>query len=167
MKISLLSLKPLLKNKLLWGGLVWVAVFPFVYEVLPTRIDMTMDKSLPFTVWITEKQFNPTVHHYVMFKPTVQNEYTAKVGYFFKEISCQGGQELIITENKEYFCDGRFIGMARSTDQYGKPVENFVFNGVVPKDSLFMTGTHPRSYDSKYYGFVKINQIERGATPIW
>jgi signal peptidase I len=126
-----------------------------------------MDKSLPYTVWITQKPFDATKHKYTMFKPTVHNTYTAKVEYFVKEISCKSGQELIVTEDRGYFCDGNYIGQARSTDQYGKPVDNFNFKGMIPKDSLFMTGTHPRSYDSKYYGFVKINQIERGAIPIW
>lgn len=167
MKTSLHSLKPLLKSKLLWGGVAWVVLFPIAYNSMTTRIDLTMDKSLPYTVWLTQKPFSGDKHHFVMFKPTVHNKYTLKVGYFVKQITCSGGQSLLVTEDKQYYCDGHFIGRAQERDKDGIPVRNFTFNGVIPVGSYFVEGTHPRSYDSRYFGFVREEQIDRGATPLW
>lgn len=167
MKISHQLLKQAFKSKLLWAGFAWLVLFPIVYNSMPVRIDMTMDKSLPYTVWITEKPFIKSKHNYAMFAPTVHNRYTKKVGYFFKEISCREGQELNTSLSGAYTCDGKFIGQAQYSDQNGFPVEHFVFNGKIPPHNFFMTGTHKRSYDSKYYGFIREEQIERGVIPIW
>lgn len=30
-----------------------------------------------------------------------------------------------------------------------------------------MVGTHPRSYDSKYYGFIDVHEISHQALPLW
>lgn len=167
MKISRQSLKPVFRSKLLWAGLAWVALFPTVYEALPTRIELTMDHSLEHSIWLTHKPFDPANDQYGVFAPTVKNEYTRDVKYLFKEIGCRGGQELQTSITGEYFCESKYLGSAKPTDKNGKPVEHFVFNGIVPQGSFFMVGTHERSYDSRYYGFVRADQIERGARPLW
>lgn len=37
----------------------------------------------------------------------------------------------------------------------------------VPAGSVFVVGTEPRSYDSRYWGMVKIEEIDGSVTPIW
>lgn len=167
MRILPLSLKPLLQSKLLWGGLLWLAVFPSVYDVLPVRIDMTMDKSLAYSVWLTKAPFDSKLDSYAMFKPTVHNRYTHKVGYFVKQIGCREGQRLNVGESGDFYCDGKHIAKAKSTDKDGNPVDFFHYNGVIPENNFFMLGTHERSYDSRYFGLIRNNQIERGAKPLW
>ncbi|WP_325099558.1 S26 family signal peptidase [Campylobacter sp. TTU-622] len=54
----------------------------------------------------------------------------------------------------KYYCDNVFLGIAQKTDKDGNKVEQFIFNGVIPKDKFFVMGTHPRSFDSRYWGFV-------------
>lgn len=44
-------------------------------------------------------------------------------------------------------------------------VEQFIFNGVIPKDKFFVMGTHPRSFDSRYWGFVDRKDIK--GVSIW
>ncbi|EAL3751808.1 S26 family signal peptidase, partial [Campylobacter coli] len=43
--------------------------------------------------------------------------------------------------------------------------EQFIFNGVIPKDKFFVMGTHPRSFDSRYWGFVDRKDIK--GVSIW
>ena len=38
---------------------------------------------------------------------------------------------------------------------------------VIKKDEIFFTGTAPRSYDSRYWGVAKTNQVVGEAIPLW
>lgn len=167
MKISRQSLKTLLQSKLLIAGLVWIGIFPFIYATLPTRIDLTMDKSLPYWVWLTHEPFEADKNEYAMFHPPVDNQYTHNVKYLVKKVGCSEGQILTSTSTRDFFCDGEYIGTAQQKDKNGKSVDFFQYNGEIPKDNFFMIGTHARSYDSRYFGFVKKDFIERGAVPLW
>lgn len=167
MKILHQSLKTLYRSKLLIVGLVWIGIFPLIYEALPVRIDLTMDKSLPYWVWLTHEPFNEVKDDYAMFHPPVKNIYTQNVNYLVKKVGCHEGQILASTSTRDFYCDGEYIGTAQQKDKNGKPVNFFQFNGKIPKDHFFMLGTHKRSYDSRYFGFVKKDLIERGAIPLW
>lgn len=57
------------------------------------------------------------------------------------------------------------MGIAQKTDKDGNKVEQFIFNGVIPKDNFFVMGTHPRSFDSRYWGFVDRKDIK--GVSIW
>ena len=71
------------------------------------------------------------------------------------------------TRGLNYYCDGSYISTAKKTDMAGKPLSQFIFNGFIPNDKFFAIATHPYAYDSKYFGFVDISQIERGASPVF
>jgi len=152
---------------LLCSPFLW---FGSVYNSLYTRIDITQDKSLPQTFWVTYAPFDPDVHGYAMFKPTVNNKYTkdyvAKGYYLLKKVGCKEGDRLS-TIGLNYYCNESFLGQAREFDSSMKRVDHFTFNGIIPKGYFFMLGTHPKSYDSRYFGFVQKDKLERGARPIW
>ena len=40
------------------------------------------------------------------------------------------------------------------TEKLGKPSTDFIREATVPGSALWATGTHPRSFDSRYWGFV-------------
>ncbi len=94
-----------------------------------------------------------------------KNRYWKENSLFLKEISCKEGDSLSVTFSKEYFCNGKFIGLAHSKDSKNREVENFKFNGIIPKGKIFLTTQYKWSYDSRYWGFVDINNIEGVA--IW
>ena len=52
-------------------------------------------------------------------------------------------------------------------DSQGRPLPRFTDNGPVPAGQLFLVGTHPRSYDSRYFGFVDAREILHQALPLW
>lgn len=45
------------------------------------------------------------------------------------------------------------------TEKLGKPSTDFIREATVPGSALWATGTHPRSFDSRYWGFVYDSQI--------
>lgn len=153
----------LIKSKLFWLGITSIFAIPTLYNLLPVRIDFTIDKSLPYSIWLT-KDFNQEEHKYAMFKPITHNAYTLNVKYLLKKIGCKEGDTLL-TVGSDFYCNELLIAIAKPTDKNGNIVEQFTFSGQIPKNKYFMIGTHPNSYDSRYFGFVDKSQIERGATP--
>jgi len=164
--ISRIRLKQLFRSRIFWITVAGIFAFGPVYERLPVRIDATMDRSLPYSVWITYADFNESKHRYALFVPPVHNRYTLHVKYLMKRIACYPGQTLR-TKGPDYYCDGIFVGRAKKRDHEGRAVEAFEYNGTVPDGKYFMQGTHPRSYDSRYFGFVDRSLIKRGARPVW
>ena len=160
------KLKQLFLSKSFWIAAAAVVSFGPIYERLPVRIDGTLDRSLPYHVWITYSDFNDTLHRYAVFVPPVHNRYTRHVRYLVKEIGCLPGQRLVVS-GRDCYCDGRFLGRALERGSDGRRVEQFEYNGTVPAGEYFMVGTHPHSYDSRYFGLVKRSSIVRGARPIW
>ena len=77
---------------------------------------------------------------------------------FIKKISCMAGSTLNVKENT-YYCDGKKIAVSRSLDSKGRKIEPFIFNGQIAKGEFFVLGTHYKSYDSRYWGFVHKEDI--------
>ena len=84
-----------------------------------------------------------------------------------KRVGCRPGEWLQVDAEQRFACDGRLLGQALATDSQGRPLPRFTHNGPVPEGQLFLVGTHPRSYDSRYFGFVDAREILHQALPLW
>lgn len=92
-----------------------------------------------------------------------------------KRVGCAEGDVLETKMNstgeqgigQEFFCNGSYLGRAKTHTLKGVPLHGFAFNGVVPLGKFFAIGDHKDSYDSRYIGFVDITQIREVATKIW
>jgi len=84
-----------------------------------------------------------------------------------KKVGCASGDMLVHNDQGEFYCNGCFVGKALETDSLKRPLPQFQFSGVVPKESYFMIGTNPRSYDSRYFGFIAAEKILYKALPLW
>ncbi|WP_187648650.1 signal peptidase I [Nitrosophilus labii] len=100
----------------------------------------------------------------IYFKFPHDTPYYKKDMNFGKMVMCKEGETLEV-KGLEYYCDGKYIGKALTHDKEGKPVKNFIFNGKIPDGNYFVMGTHQRSYDSRYWGFVPEEKIKGVA--IW
>lgn len=100
----------------------------------------------------------------IYFSLPIETPYYKKSSNFGKLVMCEGGDELR-TIGLDYYCNGKYLGTAKTTDKNGNPVDHFQYNGKIPKGNFFVMGTHPRSYDSRYWGFVNENEIQGVA--IW
>ena len=79
---------------------------------------------------------------------------------FMKKIVCKEGDILNVDSSKRYFCNKSYFSIARSKDSKGKKIDNFIFNGKIPKDKYFTYTTAFKSYDSRYWGFVDFKDIK-------
>ena len=84
-----------------------------------------------------------------------------------KRVGCCPGELLQEDAERRFTCNGRPLGQALATDSQGRPLPRFTYNGPLPAGQLFLVGTHPRSYDSRYFGFVDAHEILHQALPLW
>lgn len=70
-----------------------------------------------------------------------------------KRIACAAGDKLTF-DGEAHYCNGVKVDTinVRALDD-GTRMPIFEFNGVVPAGKLYLLGTHPRSFDSRYLGF--------------
>ena len=87
--------------------------------------------------------------------------------WMIKRVGCRPGERLHVDAQHRFTCDGRPLGSALATDSQGRPLPRFTHNGPVPAGQLFLVGTHPRSYDSRYFGCVDAHEILHQALPLW
>ena len=77
-----------------------------------------------------------------------------------KRIGCVAGDTLTF-KNRAHFCNGEFLGRVLDRTHDGRWLKPFVWNGPVPAGKVFIVGTHERSWDSRYFGFVDAAKTER------
>lgn len=90
----------------------------------------------------------------------------APTDMLLKEVGCGPGDELTVTGEGDTFCNEKYLGRALATDSKGNPLSLFRYNGVIPEGSLFAVGHHPRTWDSRYFGFVRVEEVSEIAYPI-
>ena len=99
--------------------------------------------------------------------PARGERFSAEAAGLYLDYSRRPGEWLQRDAQHRFSCDGRSLGQALTTDSQGQPLPRFTHNGPVPEGQLFLVGTHPRSYDSRYFGFVDAREILHQALPLW
>ncbi len=83
-----------------------------------------------------------------------------------KRVMCEGGDILAVKDNW-FYCNGQFLGVGKHYTLKGEPVKLFIYNGTIPKDHLFVMGTHRDSFDSRYFGFINTADIKAIEYPLF
>jgi len=118
------------------------------------------------------------------------NDPIVKETLITKKIVCQGGQILKMVVD-DYFCDGEYIGKSVRKTKEGIPVEPYnpciteekrhspfefyrkdvvntkICEYKIPDGYYFVAGSHPRSYDSRYFGLITKENILNVVVPLW
>ena len=139
---------------------------------LPAHISVTLTPSLGYRVFflIEPKSLDFKEGDYLLFPkqlvdtPLRGNQ--VRTDKLLKKVGCATGHRLTVN-NGAYYCDENYLGHALAQDAKGNPLPQFIFNGLVPAGSLFMVGNHPRSYDSRYFGFIHADTVLKKAYPLW
>lgn len=82
-----------------------------------------------------------------------------------KRIACVAGEQLHFREGAHY-CGEELLGRVLEWDSKGDRLAPFAWDGPVPEGKAFIVGTHERSYDSRYFGFIDLDTTRR-LTPIF
>jgi conjugal transfer pilin signal peptidase TrbI len=107
-----------------------------------------------------------TKHSFVLFPLSHPYFKNGKRELATKVVRCVPGEDLVVTESREYFCEGEFLGRAFEKDSKGTVLPWFRWNGSVPEGKLFVLGQHERSFDGRYFGFVDEAKVLGRAYPL-
>ena len=152
-------------------GIVVLAAF-LTGAWLPGRIIVSTSSSLNHRIFFLTRT-KDTIENgdYLVFKHEdtsfVRKGLNPDNDRLVKKVGCSPGDSLSINPIKQFFCGQRELGTALDTDSKGRTLPLFQFNGKVPQDSYFMVGDNPRSFDSKYFGFVHADEILYKVLPLW
>lgn len=84
-----------------------------------------------------------------------------------KKVGCVPGETLVKDAKNTFFCQQTALGTAMKKDAQGKELPIFEFYGPIPEDNYYMMGTNPRSFDSRYFGLIHVDDFICRAIPIW
>ncbi len=145
-------------------------------SLLPGRLIVAISDSLDYRLFFLTAISRDKIKNgdYVVFQGNKEEvEKHAKhmlnkdLDRLIKKVGCAPGEMLIRDAQRQFFCQGIFIGQALEADSLKRPLPQFQFSGIVPEKNFFMIGTNPRSYDSKYFGFVDADKMLHKALPLW
>ena len=81
--------------------------------------------------------------------------------------ACDSGERLDVRNYIEFFCNGKFLGIAKTHSKKGVPVKVFQYHGIIPEGKFFAMGTCIDSYDSRYIGLEDKSAVKAIALPIF
>lgn len=145
-------------------------------SILPGRLIVALSDSLDHRLFFMTGFNRETIKNgdYLVFqgeKKEVEKHakplLNKKLDKLIKKVGCAPGEELIRDGQGQFFCQGVFVGKALAADSLKHLLPQFQYSGIVPEKNFFMIGTNPRSYDSKYFGFVDADKILHKALPLW
>ena len=77
-----------------------------------------------------------------------------------KQVVCLANDQLHFKDNA-YRCNERLLGSPLAQTWDHRPLNRMKFEGRIPAGYAFVMGTHPRSFDSRYFGLVRIARLQR------
>ena len=113
------------------------------------------DYSVNFLLGMMDKKdHSPEVGEYMAFDFLAVKDDPRYGWKFVKVFACKEG-DYLENRGRSFYCNGRFLGTAKTHSKEGEPLPLFTYNDLIPKNSCFAVGETRDSYDSKYWGFVK------------
>jgi type IV secretory pathway protease TraF len=123
------------------------------------RVVLAHGESVPYTVFWKLPRSVPVKGDYVMLELShpIFGPHPAKVT---KQLVCDSGERLQ-RKGEAFYCNDAWLGgfITRTGDD--QPITPFAYDGQIPEGQAFIMGSHPRSYDSRYFGLVDKSRLVR------
>jgi len=132
------------------------------------RISFNVSGSLPHRAFLTVRgvEISCGPESIGLFRLNVRNPYWDYGEAFAKRfVGCPG--DTLRTQGREFYLNGHRIAVASEHDSKGAAVASFRHDGVIPVGSYFVMGDGKRSYDSRYWGFVRKSWIVGRGFPLF
>lgn len=156
------------KIKQFAGTLIGILAIMYAGSEIPKRITVTISNS---------------VNHRIFYKQTFFDQKDIKKGSYVmvelyselvkcspclivKRVAGVAG-DLIVSRDLDYFCNGKYLGKAKTHSMTGKPLTSYKKNGLIPENTIFLMGDSPDSFDSRYYGPMELKHVKAIARPIF
>ncbi len=132
------------------------------------RISLNVSGSLPHRAFLTARggEISCGPRSIGLFRLNVRNPYWDYGAVFAKRfVGCPG--DTLRTQGAGFYLNGERVAVASKHDSKGIAVSSFRFDGVIPAGSYFVLGDGERSYDSRYWGFVRKSWIVGRGFPLF
>ena len=132
------------------------------------RISFNVSGSLPHRAFLTVRggEISCGPGSIGLFRLNVRNPYWDYGAVFAKRfVGCP--DDRLRTEGREFYLNGERVAVAGGHDSDGAAVSSFRFDGAIPSGSYFVLGDGEKSYDSRYWGFVRKSWIAGRAFPLF
>lgn len=83
-----------------------------------------------------------------------------------KEVAGLPGDHIVVKNDRAYV-NGAFVGQLILNAKLGRGPGGFDRDQIVPPGKVFLLGTLPRSYDSRYWGFLDQSRLIGAVTPLF
>lgn len=136
---------------------------------IPQRISVTITPSLRHRIYLLDRAPSKEQivrNSYVLFELHSKYLEGAKTKKTLKQAACVEGDILRVRQGS-YYCNDTYLGSAKEYSLQEEKLEYFKFEGEIPKGSLFVFGNHVDSFDSRYFGFVRKEDVIAIAYPIF
>lgn len=137
--------------------------------LIPSRFAVTLTPSTEHRVFFLK--YGPQIRElkkgvYVLFelRPEYIDHGTPR--RVIKRIACAAREELNVIGH-DFYCNGREVAVAKDLSLKGEGLPRFLYTGKIPPDSVFVTGQHRDSFDSRYFGFVRKTEVKAVAYPLF
>ena len=153
---------------LIWS-LAMVRVFVYSMPLVPVLFNVT--GSLPYHVAVVD--YTASNWHR---GDLVVFEFDGEAGFrdypglrrqpFFKRVAGVAGDEVRV-DGRNVFVNGTFVGIAKPRTFDRRPLEP-IAPGVIPPGQLYVQGSSPDSFDSRYRssGLVAVSQVKARVIPL-
>lgn len=132
------------------------------------RISFNISGSLPHRAFLTVRggEVSCGPGSIGLFRLNVRNPYWDYGTVFAKRfVGCPG--DTLRTEGAEFYLNGERAAVSSGHDSRGAAVASFRHDGVIPAGSYFVLGDGERSYDSRYWGFVRKSWVVGRGFPLF
>ncbi len=127
---------------------------------IPRHLTLTKTDSVRYHLFWELAGATPTKGRYVRL-PLFDLSVGCDPCSIVKRIGCMPGDRLV-SNGYNFYCNGDYLGEAKTDAPYAP----FDFNGSVPPGKVFLVGDKDTSYDSRYFGFKPLNEIETVLLPL-
>lgn len=132
------------------------------------RISFNVSGSLPHRAFLTVRgeEISCGPRSIGLFRLNVRNPYWDHGTIFAKRfVGCPG--DTLRTQGREFYLNGERVAIASRHDSKGAAVSSFRHDGAIPDGSYFVLGDAEKSYDSRYWGFVRKSWIVGRGFPLF
>lgn len=192
---KLLKLSPMfMTGKQRVRVIIFILALSVLGWIIPTKFTVSLTPSLRYHVFYLYRNPQMTDLHkgdYVLFEKSSKYLKNGEPLKLIKQIGCDAG-DYLIEVNRDYYClstlkghsieeikqsllrktplnglEPEYLGRAKIKSLKGEPLDNFKFSGQVPGGKCYVAGSHPDSFDSRYFGFIDKQTVIAKAYPVF
>lgn len=134
-----------------------------LFDRFSLGLDFQSDRSLPWSVYLLdEKSLSPQRGQFVTFdaRNTVVFEDGTRL---LKKVAGVPGDRFVINDEGAWI-NGEWQGAILLTTRFGPAVPR---DEIIPEGHYAVFAPNPRSVDSRYWGYLTLDQVTARAYPIW